>query len=358
MKTLTIEPRMGREEEIKTDPRILEEIWSLKEELKDDLLILGHHYQKDEVFQYADKSGDSFELARYAAANKDKKYIVFCGVHFMAETADILTGDDQDVILPDLQAGCSMADMAEDEAVFAAWNELQKISDKKIIPITYMNSTAAIKSFVGKNGGLVCTSSNAEKALKWAFSRGEQVLFIPDQHLGRNTAWAMGIPLDEMAVWNPAAKLGGNSEEKLKKSKMILWQGHCSVHQNFLPANIDYFRREYPDINIIVHPECMFEVASKADHVGSTSKIIKMIEEAPAGSTWAIGTEDHLVKRLADNNPDKNIFLLSYFSCQCSTMYRIDPLQLVEILRRLKKGEVVNKITVDPETSRYAKVAL
>ncbi len=358
METFEIEPRVEMVIDGKTDPAILEEIWQLKEQLKEDVLILGHHYQRDEVIQYADKTGDSFELARYAAENKDKKYIIFCGVHFMAETADVLTTDEQVVILPDMEAGCSMADMATDEDVFIAWEELKEISEAPIIPITYMNSTAAIKSFVGKNNGLVCTSSNAEKALKWALERGEKILFIPDQHLGRNTAYEMGLSLDEMVVWNPHEVFGGNDADKIKKAKMILWQGHCSVHQNFLPIHADQFRAKYPNGKVIVHPECMFEVTQKADYMGSTSKIIKIIETADKGSIWAIGTENHLVNRLAEKHSDKKIMLLSTFACQCSTMFRIDPLQLVEILRLLKKGKVVNQISVDKETRKNAKVAL
>lgn len=341
-----------------TDPGILDQIWKLKQKLSDKVLFLGHHYQRDEVIQYADKTGDSFELSRFAAENTDKEYIIFCGVHFMAETADILTSDEQKVILPDLKAGCSMADMARYDDVLVAWDELKEATDARIIPITYMNSTADIKAFVGEHGGLVCTSSNAEKALTYAFENGEKVLFVPDQHLGRNTAFDMGISLEEMIVWNPAQPYGGNSMDDIRKAKMILWLGHCSVHQIFQPHFVDMFREKYPDINIIVHPECRFDVVQKADISGSTSKIIKTIAEAPAGSKWAVGTENHLVKRLANTFKDKDIHLLSPYVCQCSTMYRIDPLQLLEILQQLDQGIVLNQIRVDHQVKYWSRIAL
>ncbi|MCK5077404.1 MAG: quinolinate synthase NadA [Calditrichia bacterium] len=344
--------------ENKTEPAILDEIWQLKDQLKNDLLILGHHYQRDEVIQYADKTGDSFELARQAAQNRDKKYIIFCGVHFMAETADILTTDEQSVIIPDVEAGCPMADMAWDDGVYTAWDELKNVIDEKIIPITYMNSTAAIKSFVGANDGIVCTSSNAEKALKWAFKRGNKVLFIPDQHLGRNTAFDMGIPLEQMVVWNPEMTMGGNKPSDIKQAKMILWQGHCYVHQQFLPEDIDNFRSKYPEGKVIVHPECMFETARKADLTGSTSKIIKVIEAAPEGSVWAVGTERNLVERLQKQNMDKKIVLPSALDCKCGNMFKISPSKLLKTMRLLAKGEVINKISVDKEIQQNAKIAL
>lgn len=358
MEYINFEPRLEMVIDGETDSKILQRIWQLKEKLQNKVLFLGHHYQRDEVIQYADKTGDSFELSRFAAENKDREYIIFCGVHFMAETADILTDENQKVILPDLKAGCSMADMAIFDDVLLAWDELKSITNEKIIPITYMNSSAAIKAFVGEQGGLVCTSSNAHKALQWAYDRGDKVLFIPDQHLGRNTAYDMGIPLDEMIVWNPFEIYGGNSREKVQKAKIILWQGHCSVHQQFQPGHVDYFRSLDPEIKIIVHPECKFEVAQKADYIGSTSKIIKTIAEAPSGSKWAVGTENHLVKRLANSFKDKEIHLLSPYVCQCSTMFRIDPVQLLTVLERLEKGEVVNQITVPDEVKKWSRVAL
>jgi quinolinate synthase len=358
MKNIEFAPRLEMMVDGETDPKVLKEIWKLKEQLKDRVLFLGHHYQRDEVIQFADKTGDSFELAKFAAQNRDKEFIVFCGVHFMAETADILTSDEQKVILPDLKAGCSMADMALYEDVLLAWKELKDATNQKIIPITYMNSSAAIKAFVGQNDGLVCTSSNADKALKWALEKGDKILFIPDQHLGRNTAYEMGIPLNEMIVWNPYEVYGGNSKEQIQKAKMILWLGHCSVHQQFQPQHVDYYRNLDPEIKIIVHPECKFEVVQKADYSGSTSKIIKMIAASPAGSKWAVGTENHLVKRLAHTFTDKEIHLLSPYVCQCSTMFRIDPVELLEVLKSIHRGEIINQIIVDKEIQHWAKVAL
>lgn len=358
MNQIYFEPRLEMVVDGSTPPEVQEEIWRLKEKLDSQVLFLGHHYQRDEVIQYADKTGDSFELSRYAEENRDREFIIFCGVHFMAETADILTAENQKVILPDLKAGCSMADMATFDDVLLAWEELKESTSQRIIPITYMNSSAAIKAFVGQHGGLVCTSSNAEKALRWAFERGDKVLFIPDQHLGRNTAYALGIPLAEMIVWNPARALGGNSLQAIQNARMILWQGHCSVHQQFLPAHVDFHRKRDPEINIIVHPECMFEVVQKSDFVGSTARIIKIIAEAPAGSKWAVGTENHLVRRLANTFRDKEIHHLSPYACQCSTMFRIDPMELLTVLRKLEQGEIVNQIIVPPDIKKWALVAL
>lgn len=339
----------------------IERIKIAREKLGNDLVILGHHYQRDEVVQFADFQGDSYQLSKEGAA-VDAKYIVFAGVHFMAESADILSRDDQVVILPNLQAGCSMADMATLDQVLTAWAELEDVLQhdpaQSIMPITYMNSAAVLKAFVGENGGTVCTSSNAHGALEWAFNQREKVFFFPDQHLGRNTGKAMGIPLDQMVVWNPFEPYGGLSDEEILNAKIILWKGHCSVHQQFRPQHVDFLREQHPDINILVHPECMMEVVDKADAVGSTAKIIRTVENAPAGSKWAIGTEIHLVNRLKDQHPDKFITLLSPFSCLCSTMYRISPLDLANVLEKLVDGEVVNQIRVPSDVQHNAKLAL
>lgn len=336
-------------------------IHAAREKLGQRVVILGHHYQRDDVVQFADFSGDSYQLCK-EGAKVDAEYIVFAGVHFMAESADILGRDDQTVILPNLSAGCSMADMATLEQVLTAWAELEDVLGDdpvaRIMPITYMNSAANLKAFVGKNGGTVCTSSNAHGALNWAFNQREKVFFFPDQHLGRNTGKEMGIPLEQMVVWNPFKPYGGLTDEQILNAKIILWQGHCSVHQQFKPGHVDLWRKQHPDINILVHPECMLPVVEKADYVGSTAYIIRMIEEAPAGSKWAIGTEMHLVNRLKNAHPDKMITLLSPFSCLCSTMYRISPLDLAHVLEELVEGRVVNEIRVDAETKQYAKLAL
>ena len=324
------------------------------------LVILGHHYQRDEIIKYADYRGDSFKLSQLAASQEDAEHIIFCGVHFMAETADILSAPNQNVILPNLTAGCSMADMAHVDDVYDCWDDLQDIlaDDGGIVPVTYMNSTAGIKALCGRNGGIVCTSSNAPATFEWAFSQGQRVLFLPDQHLGRNTGLKMGIGLDEMLVWNPFKPLGGHTKDELRRARLILWQGHCSVHTRFSVAQIDEARQKYPDINIIVHPECTMEVVEAADFVGSTEYIIKMIGEAPSGSKWAVGTEVNLVNREAAEHPDKTVFSLDPIVCPCSTMYRIHPAYLSWVLDGLVEGVVVNPITVDEETAEYARIAL
>jgi quinolinate synthase len=345
-----------------SDPSLVERARAAKEALGERVFVLGHHYQRDEVIQFADVTGDSFKLARDAAARPEAEFIVFCGVHFMAESADILTAPTQKVILPDLAAGCSMADMARLAQVEDAWDAMVDagIADS-VVPVTYMNSSADIKAFCGNHGGAVCTSSNADVALEWAFSQkpDAKILFLPDQHLGRNTAvFKMGFTLDDCVVWNPRLPNGGNTVEQLQAARMILWQGHCSVHGRFSEEVVDELRAKVPGINILVHPECKHEVVLKADLVGSTEFIIKTIEAAPAGSAWAIGTELNLVKRLAAAHPDKNIVFLDKNVCYCSTMNRIDLPHFVWALENLVAGNVVNQIDVDPDTEHWAKVAL
>ncbi|QYJ05537.1 quinolinate synthase NadA [Nocardioides panacisoli] len=346
-----------------SDPDLVERARAAKEALGEKLFVLGHHYQRDEVIQFADVTGDSFKLAKDAAARPEAEYIVFCGVHFMAESADILTSDDQQVILPDLAAGCSMADMARIAQVEKAWEALTEagVADQ-VVPVTYMNSSADIKAFCGRHGGLVCTSSNAETALRWAYEqRGAdtKVLFLPDQHLGRNTAVLdLGLELDDCVVWNPLLPGGGLTEQELADARMILWKGHCSVHGRFSPDVVDELRAKDPDINILVHPECQHEVVLKADHIGSTEYIINTIENAPAGSSWAIGTELNLVQRLARAHPDKDIAFLDRNVCYCSTMNRIDLPHFVWALESLVEGTVVNRIEVDDQTEAEALVAL
>jgi quinolinate synthase len=328
-------------------------------------LLLGHHYQRDEVIRFADATGDSYKLSKIAAGT-DAKYIVFCGVHFMAESADVLCHEGQQVILPDLNAGCSMADMAEISQVEACWEALERLGlTSEILPLTYMNSTAAIKAFCGERGGLVCTSSNARAAFEWAFARSKRILFLPDQHLGRNTGYAMGIPLDEMSVWDPWAiqlgqNLGGQTKEKLAASRLILWKGHCAVHQRFLPGHVDAVRAKYPGIQVIVHPECRWEVCQKADGLGSTERLISLVEQAPAGQMFAVGTEIHLVNRMARRFAEegKRIITLDDTGCLCTTMYRISPQHLAWVLENLVEGRVVNRIQVRPSVKRWAKVAL
>jgi quinolinate synthase len=349
-----------------SDPDLVERARAAKEKLGERLFVLGHHYQRDEIIQFADVTGDSFKLARDAAARPDAEFIVFCGVHFMAESADILTGPEQKVILPDLAAGCSMADMARIAQVERAWEALAAAGvQDDVVPVTYMNSSAAIKAFCGRNGGVVCTSSNAEVALDWAFqqkgadNKDTKVLFLPDQHLGRNTAvLQLGYSLDECVVWNPHKPDGGLSAEELANARMILWKGHCSVHGRFTADVVDELRAKVPDLNVLVHPECQHEVVLKADLVGSTEFIIKTIEAAPSGSSWAIGTELNLVQRLADAHPDKNIMFLDRNVCYCSTMNRIDLPHLVWALENLVEGVVVNQIEVDPQTEADALTAL
>ncbi|MBI3461685.1 MAG: quinolinate synthase NadA [Planctomycetes bacterium] len=367
-------------------------IAAAKMQLGDELLILGHHYQQDEVFQFADLTGDSFKLSRQAAENAQCHWIVFCGVHFMAETADILAnspanlarrvGQQRDkggtapsppceggdrggdrarvgVILPDIAAGCSMADMADLEQVETCWDELGGVIDTgEVMPVTYVNSAANLKAFCGQRGGIVCTSSNAAAVMQWGFARRPRILFFPDQHLGRNTAKKMGIPLDEMVVWDPQQRLGGNSEEAVRNAPILLWKGHCSVHQVFKPQHVELFRQKVPGIQILVHPECMMEVVDQADYVGSTEYIIRTIREAPAGSRWAIGTELHLVNRLKNQHPDKEIHFLSPMVCMCATMYRIDLAHLCWALENLARGTPVNIIHVPNETADWARLAL
>lgn len=336
-----------------------ERIKELKEKFSDRLYIPGHHYQKDEVIQFADDSGDSLKLAQLAAKNEKAEFIVFCGVHFMAETADILTKPNQKIILPDLGAGCTMADMANMEQTKRAWKELTKVFGESIVPLTYVNSTAAIKAFVGRNGGAALTSSNAERILHWAFTQKERVLFLPDQHLGRNTAVDLGLTLDEMVVWDPInERLEYDGKLDINKIKIILWKGHCSVHQKFTPQHAKINRIQDPDIKIIVHPECSYEVVQLADIAGSTSKIIKTIQDAPSGSKWAVGTEANLVNRLAAQNPDKKIVSLNPFSCSCSTMNRIKLKDLIITLEKLENGEIINQIKVDESIANDARIAL
>jgi quinolinate synthase len=325
-----------------------------------DVVLLGHHYQRDEVIRFADYTGDSYKLSKIASQTQSK-YMIFCGVHFMAETADVLAKPFQQVILPDLNAGCSMADMAEIGQVEDCWDSLKRAGlTGDLIPLTYMNSAAAIKAFCGERGGLVCTSSNATGAFVWAFARGSKILFLPDQHLGRNTAFAMGIPLNEMVVWDPYQINGGLAPDRLKTAKVILWKGHCSVHQRFLPEHVDRIRATYPGMQVIVHPECRWEVCQKADAIGSTERIIEVIEKAPEGSSFAVGTEIHLVNRLAKKfaSLGKKVITLDDSGCLCTTMYRISPQHLAWALESLVKGDVVNRIKVDDEVKHWAKVAL
>jgi quinolinate synthase len=329
-----------------------------KAALGEDLMILGHHYQRDEVMRWADRMGDSFGLSRMAA-DSVAKWIVFCGVHFMAESADILTSDDQLVMLPDLNAGCSMADMADIDSVEEAWDAIAAVSDiERVVPITYMNSSAALKAFVGAHGGAVCTSSNARSVVSWALERGEQLLFFPDQHLGRNTAYALGYEADAMQLWDPKKDMGGLRDADVKEATFLLWKGHCSVHQRFKPAHVADFRAAYPGGIVLVHPECAHETVVLADQVGSTDFIIKAVDAAPAGSTIGVATEIHLVKRLADRYPDKTVVSLDPLICPCSTMFRIDAAHLAWVLEGLVEGEVRNQITVDAETAALARIAL
>src|SRR2546423_1028819 len=363
-----------------SDPELRRRIQAAKDTLGSKLAILGHHYQQDAVIDFADFTGDSFELSRKAAEQKQAQYVVFCGVHFMAESADILTDESVRVILPDLGAGCSMADMANLDQTLECWAQLQETCpDQTIVPITYMNSSAGIKAFVGEHGGAVCTSSNCRNVLEWALKGGAndqskidnavlslsndrmskiKVLFFPDQHLGRNTAYAMGYPLDKMVVWDPREDLGGNDEHTLREADFVLWKGHCSVHQLFRPEHVDEVRTKYPNMKVLVHPECRWEVVQKADMAGSTAYIVKQIEAAPPGSQWAIGTEVHLVHRLAQQHPEQKIIVLSDCQCLCTTMFRIDLPPLCWVMENLIEGNVVNEIKVDPHTRKWATVAL
>jgi quinolinate synthase len=341
-----------------------ERIQAAKQILGSDVLVLGHHYQRDEVIRFADARGDSYRLSKVASESK-ARYIVFCGVHFMAESADVLSRPGQSVVLPDLNAGCSMADMAEITQVEDAWEQFVRLgltddAGNGITPITYMNSTAAIKAFCGERGGLVCTSSNAHGAFDWAFARNEKILFLPDQHLGRNTGYAMNIPLNEMVVWDPFMPMGGQTAERLRAAKVILWKGHCSVHQRFLPEHIDKVRAKYPGIRVVVHPECRWEVCQKADGIGSTDKLIKMIKDAPPGTEFAVGTEIHLVNRMGKDfaKEGKRVITLDDSGCLCTTMFRISPQHLCWSLENLVDGNVVNQIKVADDVKHWARVAL
>ncbi len=343
-----------------SDPSLVARARAAKAALGDKVFVLGHHYQRNEVIEFADVTGDSLRLAQLAAARPDAPYIVFCGVHFMAESADILTGPGQAVVLPDLAAGCSMADMASFDQVEDCWDVLVEAGVAEVtVPVSYMNSSAAIKGFTGRHGGTICTSSNARRALDWAFSRGEKVLFLPDQHLGRNTAVReLGLALEDCVVFDPHKPGGGLTPEQLRAAKMLLWKGHCSVHGRFTKASVDEVRERVPGVQVLVHPECRHEVAEAADLVGSTEFIIATLDAAPAGSKWAIGTELNLVRRLALAHPDKTVVFLDKAVCFCSTMNRIDLPHLVWALESLVRGEVVNQISVEPQTARWAKAAL
>lgn len=335
-----------------------ERIASAKERLVQSTVILGHHYQRDEIVKFADFRGDSFKLSQLAACRDSAEYIVFCGVHFMAESAEILSGPHQKVILPNLEAGCSMADMASIDDVECCWEYLVELCSGGLVPVTYMNSAASLKAFCGRNGGVVCTSSNAPKVLRWAFKQGKRVLFFPDEHLGRNTADKVGLDLAKTIVWDPSESTGGHDGEDLMRAELVLWQGFCSVHQRFTVDQIRQARQRFPGINVVVHPECSREVVQEADSDGSTEFIADMVTRAPSGSQWAVGTEINLVNRLAKANPDKLVFCLDPVVCPCSTMYRIHPAYLAWVLEELLEGKVINQITVDHETASWARIAL
>ena len=341
------------------DGEMDERITAARSALGDRLLLLGHHYQRDEVIKFADCTGDSFKLARQAAERRDAEYIVFCGVHFMAESADVLSGGHQQVILPDLAAGCSMADMVALDQLEMCWEEMRTMGASRVIPVTYINSAAAIKAFCGERDGVVCTSSNAEATLRWAWARGEQVLFLPDQHLGRNTAHKMGVPLDDMIVWDPDQPYGGVGPAALRAARIVLWKGHCSVHTRFSVAQVEELRRRQPDVRVIVHPECTWDVVQAADESGSTEYIIKQVTRSPRGSVWAVGTEIHLVNRLAKQlAPERTVTTLDPIGCLCSTMFRVSPNHLLWVLEGLLQGEVHNRIVVSDSEKRWTRVAL
>jgi quinolinate synthase len=344
-------------------------IAAAKEELGRRLVILGHHYQRDEVIKFADHTGDSYKLAKQISQHPDADFIVFCGVHFMAESADVLSAPHQQVILPDLAAGCSMADMADPDQLEMCWNDLEQMgivtsadssqNRAAVVPVTYINSSASIKAFCGERGGVVCTSSNAAATMKWAWERGERVLFLPDQHLGRNTAYKLGVPLDEMVIWDPNEIWGGLDPDAVRKARVILWKGHCSVHARFTVRQIENIRARHPGVRVIVHPEVEWEVVQAADDSGSTEYIIKQVKSSPAGSIWAVGTEIHLVNRLAHEvHPDRTVVSLDQFGCLCSTMFRVSPNHLLWILEGLIHGEVHNRIVVPDDRKRWTKVAL
>jgi quinolinate synthase len=342
-----------------SDAEMEARISAARAKLGNRLVILGHHYQRDEVIKFADYTGDSFKLARQIANRPEADFIVFCGVHFMAESADVLCAPHQQVILPDLAAGCSMADMADPGQLETCWEELTQMGISNVVPVTYINSAASIKAFVGERGGTVCTSSNAAATLKWAFERGDKILFLPDQHLGRNTAYKMGIPLDEMVVWDPNEIFGGVDVDTLKRARMILWKGHCSVHVRFTAKQIEAVRNQHPGIRVIVHPEVPWDVVQAADDSGSTEYIIKTVKNSPVGSVWAVGTEVHLVNRLAHEvAPDRTVVSLDQFGCLCSTMFRVSPNHLLWILEELVEGRVQNRIVVPEDQKRWTKVAL
>jgi quinolinate synthase len=330
------------------------------------LVILGHHYQRDEVIKFADYTGDSFKLARHVSKHPEAEFIVFCGVHFMAESADVLSAPHQQVILPDLAAGCSMSDMADPEQLEMCWSDLRQMGvidgatiQPSVVPVTYINSAAAIKAFCGEHGGVVCTSSNAAATLRWAWARGERILFLPDQHLGRNTAYAMGVPLDEMVVWDPNEIWGGLEPDAVRRARIILWKGHCSVHARFTVRQIETIRQQHPGVRVIVHPEVTWDVVQAADASGSTEYIIKQVSESPSGSIWAVGTEVHLVNRLAHQvGPDRTVFSLDQFGCLCSTMFRVSPNHLLWVLEGLVDGQVHNRIVVPDERKQWTRVAL
>ncbi len=344
-----------------SDEEMDRRIAAAKRQLGRRLVILGHNYQRDEVITFADHTGDSYKLAGQVSRHPDAEFIVFCGVHFMAESADVLSAPHQQVILPDLAAGCSMSDMAEPGQLEMCWSDLEQMLDRTnhIVPVTYINSSAAIKSFVGEHGGVVCTSSNAAATLKWAWERGEKILFLPDQHLGRNTAYKLGVPLEQMVVWDPNEIWGGLEPNTVKNARMLLWKGHCSVHARFTVRQIEQMRAQHPGIRVIVHPEVPWDVVQAADDSGSTEYIIKTVNASPSGSTWAVGTEVHLVNRLArDVAPERTVFSLDQFGCLCSTMFRVSPNHLLWVLEGLVDGAVHNRIAVPEEQKRWTKVAL
>jgi quinolinate synthase len=344
-----------------SDEEMDRRIAAAKQKLGRRLVILGHHYQRDEVIKFADYTGDSYKLAGQVSRHPDAEFIVFCGVHFMAESADVLSAPHQQVILPDLAAGCSMADMAEPDQLEMCWSDLEQMlgSTAGIVPVTYINSSAAIKAFVGERGGVVCTSSNAAATLKWAWQRGDRILFLPDQHLGRNTAYKLGVRLDEMLVWDPNEIWGGQEPDAVKRARMLLWKGHCSVHARFTVRQIEQLRAQHPGLRVIVHPEVPWDVVQAADDSGSTEYIIKTVKESPVGSTWAVGTEIHLVNRLArEVAPDRTVLSLDQFGCLCSTMFRVSPNHLLWVLEGLVDGDVHNRIVVPDAQKHWTKVAL
>jgi quinolinate synthase len=360
VKTDVTVPKSITEYQSLTADELFDRTVAARQALGERVMILGHNYQRDEVIRHADFRGDSLLLSKLAAERSDRPYVVFCGVHFMAETADILSRSNQTVILPDMAAGCSMADMAAIEQVDQCWEALGRLMpvEETVTPAVYVNSAAVLKAFCGEHGGITCTSSNARAVLEWSWARREKVLFFPDEHLGRNTANKMGIPRDEMIVWDPYQPNGGNTKESIRRAKLILWKGHCSVHQMFQPAHVEYFRKQYPDGRVIVHPECHEDVVNKADLVGSTEFIIRTVSAAPAGTIWAVGTELNLVNRLKRERPDKKIFFLSSTICQCATMFRIDAAHLCWAMENLAEGQVVNHIAVPEDDKRWARVAL